>query len=86
MAEIVRILTQDEIDALPTLCKQRSFFVLPDGRFAAPVDQPQLGEPPAAECCGAPREQVDGDDAYATRFNTSTLIACALRTSTCGCG
>ncbi len=56
MTETVRILTQAEIDALPTLCKQRAIFVLPDGRFAVPIDMPQIGERPAArECCGEPR-------------------------------
>ncbi len=62
MTETVRILTQAEIDALPTLCKQRAIFVLPDGRFAVPIDTPQIGERPV-ECCGEPRaDDETGND------------------------
>ena len=41
-----RILTQQEIDALPTASVQRAIFVLSDGRLVVPIDTPQLGEPP----------------------------------------
>ncbi len=62
MTETVRILTQAEIDARPTLSNQRAIFVLPDGRFAVPVDAPQIGERPVECCGGLPVDDETGND------------------------
>lgn len=57
----VRILTPEEVNALPTMSNQRAIFVLSDGRLAVPVDCPQIGERPI-ECCGGQRDDDGTED------------------------